>query len=120
MQAAAPALSRKRPRIGDHVPVAGKALDALHGGEIDRRVLQDGVGRLRVVGHGKVCRVPRYGRAAQALEDAELDLVRGQRVQAVEAMGKTLQRFAGQAEDEVGVHVGVALAHQPAAGCRRF
>jgi hypothetical protein len=53
-------------------------------------------------------------RAAQALEDAELDLVRLQRPQLVEAFGKALHRLAGQAGDQVDVHVGVRLLGQPA------
>ena len=50
--------------------------------------------------------VPRNGRAAQALEQTELDLVRAQCMQAIESFGKTLPCLARQTKDEVGVQVG--------------
>ena len=53
-------------------------------------------------------------RAAQALEQAELDFVRVQRVQGVKTLGKTRQGFAGQTEDQVSVQMGLGLRHQPA------
>ena len=52
-------------------------------------------------------------RAAQAFEEAELDFVRAQGVQAVETFSEAGQRFTGQAEDQISVQVGVAVIDQP-------
>ena len=57
--------------------------------------------------------VPGNGRAAQALQYAQLNLMRSQRMQLVKALGKAGQRFAGQAKNQVGVQVGVGLIDQP-------
>ena len=40
--------------------------------------------------------------------------MRGQGVQAVKAVGKALQRFAGQAKNQVGMYMGAALRDQSA------
>ena len=56
-------------------------------------------------------------RAAQALEDADLDFLRAQRDEPVEAGGEALQRFAGQADDQVGVDVDAGLRRAGSAGC---
>ena len=53
------------------------------------------------------------GGAAQAFEYAELDFVRLQGVEAVKTLREAGQGFAGQAEDEVSVQVGVAVFDQP-------
>ena len=53
-------------------------------------------------------------RAAQALEDAELDLVRRERHQPVEAARETGHVLARQAGDQVDVQVGVRVLAQPA------
>jgi hypothetical protein len=99
--------------IGQQVPVAGEAGEALDGRGIDDGGLLHGVGRRAVVEHAVGGAVPGDRRAAQAFQDAELDFVRAQGVEAVEALGKTFQRFAGQAEDQVGVQVGGAVLDQP-------
>ena len=72
-----------------------------------------GVGRLGVIDHAPGLGVAGDRRAAQALEQAELDLMRAQGVQGVKALGKAGQRLAGQAENQVSVQVGVRLRHQP-------
>ena len=56
----------------------------------------------------------RQRRAAQALEDAELDFVRTPGPEFVKTGGKTVPAFAGQAEDQVGVQVRLAVLQQPA------
>ncbi len=45
--------------------------------------------------------MPRDRRAAQALENPDLDFVRAKRVQAVESPAKARQVLAGQAGDQV-------------------
>ena len=53
-------------------------------------------------------------RAAQALEDAELDFMRANRQQPVKTFGKTLQRFARKAKNQVDMQVRVGVRQQPA------
>ena len=54
------------------------------------------------------------GRAAQALEDADLDLLRAQRDEPVEAAAEALQIFARQADDEIGVDVDAGVLAEKA------
>ncbi len=104
----------KAARIGDQIPHPRRAHQPLHLPRIDavggaHRVRRLGV-ELQPIGSG----VARDRRTAQALEDAELDLVRAQRHQAVETGGKARHVLAGQAGDQVHVQVGPALGAQPA------
>ena len=52
-------------------------------------------------------------RAAQPFEHADLDFVRVERRQAVEAGGETGQLLTRQASDQIGVQVGVGVPAQP-------
>ena len=56
--------------------------------------------------------VARDGGAAQPLQNSDLDFLRTQRQQAVESRRKTLQRFARQAGDQIGVDVNAGLLAQ--------
>ena len=58
--------------------------------------------------------MPRDRRAAQALQNAELDFVRREFIKPVKAIGKALQRLARQAKNQIGMHMRLAFAHQPA------
>ena len=40
--------------------------------------------------------------------------MRTQSIEPVKALGKAVQRFAGQAKDQIGMHMRLALRHQPA------
>ena len=100
-------------RVGHQVPVAGQAHKTLYLVPAEHRGLLNGIGRLGVVDHAPGLGVAGDRRAAQALEQAELDLMRAQRVQGVKTLGKTGQGLAGQAKDQVGVQVGLGLSHQP-------
>lgn len=101
------------PRVADHVPVTGEAVDCLHGEEINVARAQDVVRRFRVVIQPESFGVPVDRRAPQTLEDAELDLVWFVGDQLVETFGEVFQRVAGQAKDQVGVDIGLGLLSQP-------
>ena len=102
------------PRVGDQVPVPREADQALHRRRIERAGLQHLVRRRRVVDHAELRGVPRDRRAAQPLQDADLDLVRLQRDQPVEAGGERRQVLARQAGDQVDVQVRLRVRAQPA------
>src|ERR1035441_5837816 len=98
--------------VADEVPITRQAPEFLHGGEINQAVLQQLVGRVRVIYHLPFGVVPDDWRAAQPLEHAYLYFVWPQRDQAVKARGKALQRLTRQAGDQVGVDVDARLAPQ--------
>ena len=77
-------------------------------------VLQNLVRRLRAVDHLPLGVVPHDRRAAQPLEDADLDLLRPQRDEPVEAAAEALEVFARQADDQVGVDVNAGLRAEEA------
>ena len=81
-------------------------------GKIQEFVLQDLVGRMGAVNHLPIRIVCDDGRAAQPFQNANLDFLRTQSQQAVEAGGKTFQRFARQAGDQIGVDVDAGLLAQ--------
>src|SRR5262245_17320554 len=58
--------------------------------------------------------VPVYRRAAQALQYADLNFVRLQRMQAVESAPETFEIFPRQPGDQVNVNQRVRLLAQPA------
>ena len=89
------------PRIGHQIPIARKSHKALHRHRIHRVGLLHGVGRARVIHHAKASAVARDRRAAQTLQDAELNLMRPQGVQPVKAGGKAGQRLPGQAKNKI-------------------
>ena len=103
--------------VADQVPVAREAPQPLHRREINQPVLQDFVGRVRVIDHLPFGVVPDDRRAAQPLEDAHLDFLRAERDQAVEARGKTLQALARQAGDQIGVDVDAGFARAGSGDC---
>ena len=67
-----------------------------------------------VIHHGVFKRVPRNRRAAQALQNTELNFVRSQAMQLVKAGSKTLKRFTRQAKNQIRMHMGLTLRDQPA------
>src|ERR1039458_455066 len=80
--------------IADEVPITREAPQLLHRGEINQPILQQLVGRVRVIYHLPFGVVPDDWCAAQPLEHTYLYFVRPQRDQAVKARGKALQRLA--------------------------
>ena len=98
--------------VADQIPIARKTPQSLHRSEIDQLVLQNLVGRMRVVNHLPFGVMPDDGRAAQPLEDAHLDFLRTERDQPVEAGGKTFQRFARQPDNQVGVDMHAGFVAQ--------
>ena len=89
-----------------------KAAEFLHGGKIDQFVLQNFIGRMRVVDHLPFGIVPDDGRAAETFEDADLDFLRIEGDETIESGGKIFDAFAGQANDEVGVDMNACLLAQ--------
>src|ERR1041385_2699092 len=85
--------------VGGDVPIFGKATEALHRGEVDEPRLQDFVRRMRIVAQGPFGVVTDDGRAPEALEEADLDFLRAEADEAVEARGKALDVFARQTHD---------------------
>jgi len=82
----------------------------LHGGEVNELVLQNFVGRLRIVNHPPIGVVPDNRRAAQPLQDADLDFLRAERDEPVKAGGKAFDDFARQTDDQIGVDVNAGFA----------
>ena len=91
--------------VADHVPITGEAPQPLHRGEINQLVLQNFVGRMRVVNHLPFGVVPDNRRAAQPFQNADLDFLRTERDEPVEPGAKTFQCFTGQPDDQIGVDV---------------
>ena len=58
--------------------------------------------------------MPGNGGAAEPFEDADLDFMRAKRDEAIKAGGKTVETFAGQSDDEVGVKVDTGVFAEPA------
>ena len=98
--------------VADQVPVAREPAQPLHRREINQLVLQNFVGRMRIVNHLPFGVVPDNRRAAQPFQNADLDFLRAERDEPVEAGGKTFQRFAGQADNQIGVDVNAGFAAQ--------
>ena len=67
--------------------------------------MENFVGRLRIVNHLPFGVVPDNRRAAQPLQDANLDFLRAERDELVEAGGKTFDGLAGQAGNQISVDV---------------
>gem|GEM_PF-5507291 len=96
---------REVAAVGDQIPQPRGAFDPLHVGKRNGPVLQDLVRRRVRVHHVPRLVVARDRRTAQALENAQLDLVRPGRPQPVEAAPKAGQILAGQPGDQIGVDV---------------
>ena len=91
--------------VADQVPVAREAAQPLHRGKINQLVLQNLIRRMGVVNHLPFGVMPDDGRAAQPFQNADLDFLRAERDEFVKAGGKTFQRFARQADNQIGVDV---------------
>ena len=104
----------KAPGVGQQLPVTRQAAKTLQRGGINHAGVLHRVGRLGRVNHAVRRAVAGNRRAAQALQNAELDLMRANRQQPVKAVGKTLQRFTRQAKDQVDMQVRVGVGQQPA------
>jgi hypothetical protein len=100
--------------IGDEIPVTGEAAEALDGGEIEVAIGEQFVRWVGIVAHGPFLVVTLDGSAAEALEQAHLDFLGIQADQTIETGGKTVEGFAGQADDEVGVEVDTGLLAEEA------
>ena len=96
---------REASGVGHQIPVTRKAHEALHVGKIDAVRGQDRVRRMRVELQAEGVGVPNDGRAAQALQDAELDFMRLQGMQLVEAGSEAGDVFTGQAGDQVDMQM---------------
>ena len=105
---------RKAAGVGHQVPIARHAAKALDRLEVHAGIAQQGVGRLAVIDHAGRLGVPGDRRAPQALEQAQLNLMRAQCVEPVKTRREALQCLAGQAKDQVGMHMGPAVGQQPA------
>ena len=105
---------RKTAGVGQQFPVTRQSAKALQRGGIDHAGVLHGVGRLGRVNHAVRRAVAGNRRAAQTLQDAELDLMRTNRQQPVKTVGKTLQRFPRQAKDQIDMQVRVGVGQQPA------
>ena len=95
--------ARKPSRVADEIPVTCKAHDALHVGKGQHSGGKHRVRRIRTVAHRMRCGVAVNRRTAQALEYADLDFMRAQRVQAVEAAAESGKVLARQPGDQVDV-----------------
>jgi hypothetical protein len=91
--------------IADEVPVPGEAAESLEVEEVDGSVFEDFVRGLGAVDHLPFGVVAGDGGAAEAFKDTDLDFVRGEGDEAIEAGGEALEGLAWQAGDEVGVDV---------------
>src|SRR5262245_5375323 len=91
--------------VGDQVPVAGEAAEALHRGEVEEFGLEDLEGGVGAVDHAPLGVVADDGGAAEALEDADLDLLGVEGDESVEAGGEGVEVLAGEADDQVSVDV---------------
>ena len=100
--------------VAEDVPELRKAPQPLHRGKIDEPCLQHFVRRVRAVDHAPLAIVADDRRAAQAFQNADLDFLRAELDQPVEAAAEARHVFAGQARDEVGVNVDAAVLPQPA------
>ena len=56
--------------------------------------------------------MPDNRRAAQPFQNADLNFLRTERDEPVEAGGKTFERFAGQPDDQIGVDMDAGFAAQ--------
>ena len=101
--------SCKPAAIADQIPVASKAADALECGEVKPLILEDFVGRIGRVDHFKGAIVARDGGAAESFQDADLDLVRTERKQAVEPGGEAFDGFPRKTGDEIRVDMDAGL-----------
>ena len=82
----------------------------MHRRKINQLVLEDFVGRLRIVNHLPVVVVPDNRRAAQSFQDAHLDFLRAERDKPVKPGGKAFDGLAGQADNQIGVDVDAGFA----------
>ena len=105
--------------VADQIPILRKAPQPLHRGEINQLVLQNFVGRMRVVNHLPFRIVPDNGRAAQAFQNADLDFLRAERDEPVKAGGETFHRFTGQADNQIGVNVDARFRSAENENCPR-
>ena len=110
----------KAARVGHQVPEPGKPGEALQRGRIHHASLQHGVRRFGLIDHAVLKGVTGNRRAAQAFQNAQLNLVGLERMQLVKALGKAGQSLAWQTKNQVGVQVGVGLIDQPAQVGQRF
>ena len=100
-------------RVGQQVPIAREALETLNRVCVQHAGLQHAVGRFSFINHGVLRAVALYRRAAQALQNPQLDFVWPQCIQAVKAGSKALQRFTRQAENQIGVQMRVGRLGEP-------
>ncbi len=104
----------KTPGIADQIPVTRKTHNALHCIEIEDVRGQHHIGRIRAVTHCMCFGMARDRRAAQALEDADLDFMRMQRMQPVEATTEAGEVFTRQARNQVDMDQRRRFLAQPA------
>ena len=100
--------------VDDEIEIPGESLEPLHCRIVDGAVAKDVVRRRWVVDHLPFAIVSGYGRAAQALEDAYLDLMDADPDETVEALADAANVLPGKADNEIRVKVGTGLFDQPA------
>ena len=101
------------PGIANQIPKSCKAADALQISERQLGVRQNVVRWLRVVAHRKRIGVTNNRRAAQAFQHADLNLVRPQTRERIEAFTKARKRFRRQTCDQIYMHVRMRIFVQP-------
>ena len=98
--------------VDEKVPMAGEAAELLHFGEGERFVLEQLVRGKWVVAHLPLVIVPDDGRATKALENSDLDLLRSECDELIEAAREAGHVLAGKSDDQIGVHMDAGFAVQ--------
>ena len=82
-------------------------------------ILQNFVGRVWAVNHRPLLVVPDDRRAAQTLEDADLDFLRPKRDQPIESRAEALHCFTRQTDDQIRMNVHARLFRAENESCLR-
>jgi hypothetical protein len=96
--------------VANQVPITRKTAHRLHLSETDEARLQNFVRRVGIVSHLPLRIVADDGRSPETLEDSHLDFMRVQSDESVKAPAETLDGFAGQTDNEIGVDVHTGFA----------
>ena len=100
--------------VVDQIPITGETTEALERREIQVTVLEYLIGWIRRINHLERLVVTGDRGAAQAFEDADLDLMGTKLEESVESRRETFEGFAGQPDDEIGVDVHAGFLAQEA------
>ena len=94
----------KSPGVADQIPIARETHNPLHITKIQLVSGEHHIGRIRTVAHRMLLGMTVDGCAAQPLQDTDLDFVRPQRVQSVEAAAKGLEILSRQSGNQVDMY----------------